>query len=228
MSTMTIRDRARLEAGNPPTDEVSNALIEGYIVEALDRIDVSFPTWAVFYITTVANQQSYVIDTTVENVLFVDWRGDARLSEVFDADFNALDFQFYDVESDRYKRVKDAMVIKQMNEGYDWRYNEKDKTLWLLPCPTTAGKKVYYVGQIPWTLTTLPIRFEKLIVWYVTAQTMIASARKKRRLSAIAHTGDPMQWSLSDTVLSDAKALMEQFEDELAKESKKALFKCFL
>jgi hypothetical protein len=127
----------------------------------------------------------------------------------------------YDVEIGLYDRVIDAMKKQQVRDNYDWHYDEGNNQLWLIPPPTQASKKVYYIGAKPWTLASIPSRFEKYIVWYAVAQVLTVVARKRRRESGISHVGSPFPWSLSDPTLQDAKALMKQFDEAMEMESKK-------
>jgi hypothetical protein len=213
-----------VEAGNPPIAELADSVIEEFIYDCLEEIDNYVPAWKFFSITSVKDQQEYDIDSTVLNVVFCDWSGAYNLSDVFDADFNLADIQLYDVETEYYKQVRDYVARESMTAGYGWIFREFDRKLLLLPPPYSGGSKIWYIGQQHWSLEYLPERYEKFMTWYGTSETLKAVARKRRRMSAVSHTGNTMAWSEADPTLGDAQTLMDRFLEAMSVESKKALF----
>lgn len=224
LNQATIRSRARIEAGNPKTDDLSNDTIDTFITDCLDKIAEYIPNWGIFDITTVIDRQAYSVDDDVIDILFCDWSGIVKFSTFFDADFAALDFQIYDVEMDRYNQLRDYIAIEQIRYLYDWQFRESDRKLFLIPPPRTVGDKVYYVGVKAWTLENCPSRFERYFVWYCTVEGLKTVARKKRRLTAVVHTGNIVPWSMADPQLRDARTLEFKFLDAMRKEARKALF----
>jgi hypothetical protein len=194
------------------------------IDDGIEKIQDMVPAWATSSITTIADQQDYKVDDTVIDVLFCDWNGTARMSYLFGADFAILDVQTYDVETEKYKQIIDALIQESVEMSYHYEFREADRKLFLMPPPSAAGTKVYYIGSIAWDITKMPVRFEKYLVWYGTAEVLSISARKKRRLSAVSHDGGLMSWSQADPQLADAKALMERFDEAMSLEARRALF----
>lgn len=224
LTQKTVRDRARVEAGNPKTEDLADSTIDEFISDCLDKIGEYIPNWAIFDITTVIDKQDYSVDAEVIDILFCDWMGTVKFSTYFDTDFAALDYQVYDVEMDRYKQLRDYLALEQIKNLYDWQFREADKKLFLIPPPQTVGDKVYYIGVKAWTLADCPSRFERYVVWYSCVESLKAVARKKRRLTAVVHTGNIVPWSMADPQLADARKLEFRFYDAMRKEARKALF----
>jgi len=217
----TLRERVRRSAGNPPDEEITDTDLSTYISEGLIFLDRFIPGWSIKSITTVANQQSYAIDTTCYDVAFVDYRGDTALSDVFGSDFAVLSpSEVYDVEIDGYRKVVDQLAKRQSRENYGWEFNPLDRKIYLIPVPTSI-LTVYYVGLITWTIASLPVRFEQFVVRYASTEAMFQKARRGRREAAIAHTGGIFPWTMSDPTLGDARKLRDELEVELVRESSK-------
>lgn len=51
-----LRNRIRVEAGNPKTEDVPDATIDEFIDDCLDKIGEYVSNWGIFYVTTVINQ----------------------------------------------------------------------------------------------------------------------------------------------------------------------------
>jgi len=221
-----VRNRTRVDAGSPSTDEISNDSIDKFIGEALDEINKEVAYWAIFYVTSVKDQQEYAIDATVLQVLFCDWSGEQHLSNLFDADFDyVIDSQFgVDPETGQYQDVLRALMRAQVTNRFAYVYREADRILFLIPPPTQSGTKIYYIGEKAWTIDKVPARFEKYVAWYATAQVLRAIARKRRRLSAVGHTGQATVWSEADPTLKDAQDLEDKFYEYIRREGKLSLF----
>jgi hypothetical protein len=219
---VALRDRVRRESGNPPTNEISEADIDAYLAEGLIFLDRFIPGWVIKSLTTQANVQTYSIDSSCYDVAFIDYRGDAVVSDIFGLDFNVLTpADMYDVEVDGYRKVIDALSKQQVRNSYAAEFNPLDKKIYLIPCPTQAGWKVWYIGLKAWTIENLPARFEQWVIRYATTEAMLQKARRGRRESAIAHTGGIFPWTMSDPTLGDARKLRDELETELIRESSK-------
>lgn len=224
LDASALRTRIRLEAGNPPVDILPNANIDGFVAEALEEFDRFIPSWAVSYVTTEATTQAYSVHADAIEVVFCDWAGGRRtMADVFGSDFD-IEFpaEGYDVMLDKIPELVDAMKLQQIEDRADWDWNEASSKLWLIPPPSTTGDRVYYIYIKAWTLALCKDRFEKFIVWYAIAQALKVRARRQKRLSAVAHTGNILPWTLSDPELADARKLEKKFYDAMVVESKKA------
>lgn len=221
--------RIRTESGNPKTDEVTDASIAQFVTDGLVYLNRWCPAWSIETLTTVANQQTYSVATGVFEAAFVDYRGDSTVSDIFGVDFNVIlpggDYLnsnlTYDVETDIYRQVIDALTRQKVRGQFDWEWNEFDKKIYLIPPPTVSGNKVYYVGLRPWTMATIPARFEILVVKYAVVETLLQKARRGRRETAISHTGSISPWSLADPTIMDARKLKEELDNTLLIESRK-------
>jgi hypothetical protein len=215
-----IQARVRAEAGNPTTTEISDSDILQLITDCLEIISNYIPAWKIAYITTVVNQQDYLVDTDAINVLFCDWTSSAKLSDIFAPDFPIT--TLYDIETGIFKKIRDALERAELVITTNWFFREYDRKLFLAPPPITADQKVYYIAQVDWTMATLPTRFEKYFVWYCLSEALFIVSRRRRRLSSVSHSGGLSQWNDQDP--SDAKELRIRFDDALLAEARKALF----
>jgi len=217
-----VRGRVRQEAGNPKTDEVSDDDIDKWIDEGLDFLGRYVPAWTTSSITTVKDQQEYSVESDCLDIVFCDWAGTTLLSDVFGDEFDVITGKsIYDVELDQYKMIVEAMTKRQITDRYEWEFNPFDNKLWLIPPPSASGDKVYYVYLVPWSLSTIPTRYEKYVVKYAVIQAVKQKARRGRRESAIAHRGDLVPWTQADPSLQDARTAQAELERELLAEGRK-------
>jgi hypothetical protein len=223
-----VLSRTRAESGNPKEDEIADNDITQMVQDCLDKISESVSNWNIYSITTVKNQPDYSLASGIKDVLFCDWSGGSTLGDLFDTDFDVFIPGVtpgpYDVETGIYKEFVDALAKKKVRDTHDWMFRIQDNKLFLIPPPTTAGDKVWYIGVSRWTLDSLPDRFEKLMVWYCTAEALEFVARKRRRLTAVSHTGGMLPWSQADPTLQDAQKLRQRFNEYLSVESRKNMF----
>lgn len=223
-----LRLRIRREAGDPSEDELPDDAIDDVIDQAIIELSRWVSAWKIYSFKTAVEEQEYDVDPEVQNVVLCSWgtfSDSSELGQVFGTDFNYVtDPMTGDIEIGVYDAAKKAILTRNREATYDWKFVEHSRKLILIPTPTESDVDVYYVGEIPWTLSTCPSKYEKFIVKWSLASVLRILARKRMRMSAPSVAGGLMPWGLSGQMLAEAEKLFQEFEDEMRQESLKGSF----
>ena len=211
----------RKEAGSPNSTEIDEATIIRFIQEALTELSRQVPNKKLYSVTLKENQADYDLEEGVYTVLWVAPYMDTATNEFFAEFDDYLGTSInYDWQMNQYDKLVSYLNRMQNLEGWSWGVTP-DRKLHLIPAPSSsqAGKKCYYIGVESWTLDTLPKTLEKLVLKYATAQTLMAVARYRSKLTAPTRTGRSEPYSLYSALLDDGRRMLDEFYSDAYTES---------
>ena len=231
-----LRDAVWQRCGRPVRDEsaqnveVTNEEIEQFLDEALERITDWVPNKTVRYITTVADQQTYSVPSSVLNILDV-YRDSAGVFYTkFDDDIwlaaSPLELQGISIYLNPalYDIVMGQVVALERMNAVDFDFDPTASEVTLMPQPSSSGDRVYYLAAEAWEWTdsgTFPLtQFRRAIMLWAEYQVLAQLEQRRSKLSGQPRAGGTIGYQAGFVLESASEKRRIQFEAEALRLSK--------
>jgi hypothetical protein len=224
-----LRTRLRARLGNPDTEEISDADLDCYLNDALDRMNRDRPASALTSFNTVADQEAYdVVPATAYDVRNVFWIGNKTTST--SAPYSVLEeleiARGMGVDMAAGQPIFDNPVmvagyLKKLTAFYKsfngvGRMFPEDGEIHLAPTPSVAGTVVWFEYSYARfaTLAAVTKKVRPILIDLATAYALEAMAHQRSHV--LTSTGPSGSFTLGGGTLQIRRAeqLFERYEQE--------------
>lgn len=183
-------------------DGMSNDQILDCVAEACRAMSRYLDRRTLEFVTAAAGQQSYVV-TSDPKPAYVHEVPEAPAASIDSDDFlfdagesgatgmsNDPGVSYLDNPSVYEAMLQDRKHARRI-PIHDFTYRPETGTLTVIPPPSTAGDKIYYVAGYVHTLASAPSHYESVLLKFAEAEVLRALAAIRMRTPGITATGFP-------------------------------------
>jgi len=215
-----LKDKLRRQLGNLTTTQFTDEQCEDAVNSAIKEYSKYRPINVLDYLTTGAGQAIYDLSTK-ERII--------RVKEVFYSTGNEYMPEEFWPETAQLGRLEGISIFDnpsiwlqymQRLEQYkaifngDFEYERATKALRLIPPPTIAGKKVYYVWSQRHTPLTIPEDdVDILLLWAKGEAKEMLAGKKGQEIQSVSGYGESVTFGASsESLMTEAEDFKARFQ----------------
>lgn len=218
-----LKGKLRRLLGNPTTNQLSDDQAKDAIDSAVGEYSKYRPIQALAYVTTLVDVATYSL-ALKERIISVKEVFYTTYSEYVSEDFfmlpsgNLEGLSLFENPSLWIQYMQRLESWKRIFDG-DFSYDRSTKMLTLIPAPSTAGLKVYYIWSQAHNVLTVPDSdVDTLMLWAKAEAKDMMGSKKAFEIQSVSGYGESVTFGAkSETMTDEAEKLRERFAKRLGR-----------